>query len=234
MKRLSLVFVLGASAFLLVGCDNYKKLSEEEFNAYFSEEKVNAAKEHFAAINCFYYEVMQTTKEFDYDLWRYSDTDYYYQYAVATVEGKKDTSHDLYLGSSNVDDCKWYGVSSSGENKVTIGQQAFNTYDDQRGSERKTITRAMDDPSYFAKEFSVGVANKKYYRGGNNLKITFKSSGEDQEEMSGYGIFDSKTLLVSSFVIKIKTAEASGTIKYKFTYDKSFKHKTPQDIGYKE
>ncbi len=234
MKRLSLVFVLGASAFLLVGCDGYKKISEEEFNSYFSAEKVSAAKEKFAAINCYYYEIIQTTKEFDYDLWRYNDTDYYYQYAVATVEGKKDTSHDLYLGSSNVDECKWYGVSSSGENKVTIGQEAFNQYDEQKGYERNTVTRAMDDPFYYAKEFSGNVNEKKYYVSGNKLKITFKSSGEDQEESSGYGIFDSKTLLVDSFVIKIKTAEASGTVKYKFTYNKSFKHKTPQDIGYKE
>lgn len=235
MKKLSLVFVLGASAFLLTGCgDSYKEISEEEFNSYFSAEKVSAAKEKFAEMKCFNYEVSQTSSEFDYNLYRYLDTDYYYQHALYEVNGKKDFSHDLYIVSSNPDDCKWYAVSSEGENKVTTGERVANEFADQEIIDRRSITRQIDDPFYIAKEYSENVINKQYYAGGKNLKITFESSSDGEYELYGHGIFDKKTLLVSYYEIHLKTSEDSGTVKYKYTYSKSFAHKTPDDIGYKE
>lgn len=234
MKRLSLIFVLGVSAILLTGCDGYKKISEEEFNSYFSAEKISAAKENFAAIKTFNFKTIQTTTEFDYELYRYFDADYYYQYAFADEKTQKNYSHDLYLGSSNISDCKWYAVTAEGVNKVTVGQQAFNEYDERVRNDKGTITNSMDDPFYYAKEFSENVANKQYYLGRNSLKVTFKSPEGSNDSLSGKIVFNSKTLLIASCEIHLKTTEGSGTIKFNFSYNKSFKHKMPNDIGYKE
>ena len=219
---------------MLTGCDDYKKISEEEFNSYFSAEKVSAAKENFAAIKTFNFKTIQTTTEFDYELYRYFDADYYYQYAFADEKTQKNYSHDLYLGSSNISDCKWYAVTAEGVNKVTVGQQAFNEYDERVRNDRGTITNSMDDPFYYAKEFSENVANKQYYLGGNSLKVTFKSPEGSDDSLSGKIVFNSKTLLIASCEIHLKTTEGSGTIKFNFSYNKSFKHKMPNDIGYKE
>ena len=62
----------------------------------------------------------------------------------------------------------------------------------------------------------------------------FKSPEGSEDSLSGKIVFNSKTLLIASCEIHLKTTEGSGTVKFNFSYNKSFKHKTPNDIGYKE
>lgn len=232
MKKLSLLFVLGIGTTLLSGCGNsYKSISEEQFNAYFSSEKVEVAKTKFNEIKCFYFELQQLTTEMDYDLSRYIDTDYYYQYAKAVMDNKEAESHDLYIGSSVINDCKWYMVNADDGSKLKTGEEAYNQFNEEIGYERRTIIRQMEDPTYILSEYFENITEKQYYQSGKSLKIKVAAQNKDNY---GYVVFNKDSLLMTSLELNKKVEEESGSIKYKYVYGKSFKHKTPEDIGYKE
>ena len=116
MKKL-FVFLTALTAFSLTGCNkvSYSEISEEQFNEYYTEEKVAAAQECFDAIARFQFKCdqLQKTKgfEFKYNLARYFDEHYFYEtakeyYFEAKESGdflEDSVGHTLYLGNENVE-----------------------------------------------------------------------------------------------------------------------------------
>ena len=89
----------------------------------------------------------------------------------------------------------------------------------------------MENPFYILNQYFDNITETHYYDGGASIKI--KIQGENKDSY-GSVTFDKKTLLTSTVEIYMKTEDDSGSIKYKYSYGKSFKRKTAQEIGYKE
>ena len=232
MKKTPLLFLLFLNASLLVGCSpsrvSYKEATKEEFDTYFTSEKVSAAQQAFESIKSFCFVCDQHTDEMDYHLERYFDTSYYYEYARYTQGKEKEEVRTLYLIDSNVENSKRYTVEN-GKQDLTTGESAANAFNEEVMYQRRTVSRSMDDYLYFVGEHLEESVVDKYYIGSNNtIKVAVK---DNKSESKGYATFDKESLLIYSARIDAKNEYGTGYIEYSFSYQQ-VEHKTPKDIGF--
>lgn len=255
MKKL-FVFLTALTAFSLTGCNkvSYSEISEEQFNEYYTEEKIEAAEESFAQIERYYLLCDQYEKteglDFRYILKRYVDNDYYYEYAKEHLVQARETDeytsdsvgHGLYLGNEDTDECKFYNVVDSTVNGKDKHEQQLETGESARSSYKKAvmnydnmIIRIISDPLYLHKEFTS--SNFKYFKGSDG---TLKITATDQTGgLKSYTIVNATTLLPIKAACKGTVTNDSGetfslNADYTFVFSKSFARKTPSQIGYKE
>ena len=238
MKKLSLLFLIGITSSLLIGCNkpqvSYSEIDEDTFNAYYQEDKVTAAKSGFEGVTKFYFVMNQVTPEMTYNFSRYLDTNYYYQHADGVFSGNKATDDELYIGSSTVSECNLYKVSTSDGKAIKTGEEAHNLYTEMDYNERRTVNRCIEDPMFIMKEYGFNDSTKKYYKGSDgSLKINATANGTDGYQRNGYVIVNSQTLCVSSLKISLKhSTEGNASISHRYYFGVNFAHKTPHDIGY--
>ncbi len=235
MKKLSLLFLITLSSSILLGCNNevtYSEITEEEFNGYFAAEKVTAAKESFANMAKFYFINKQVNPEMTYNLSRYFDTNYFYEYAKALIEGHNGESHILYIGSSTLSDCHVYEVSTDDGKSIKDGEQAQNTYNYAVSNGRTTITSQIDNPFAIVSQYFTPTV-KQYYIGSDS---SIKAFGKSEDgKRSGYVVFNGRTLLPSSTKVVVDYEDEVGSkasVSFSYSYNTNFVHKTPHDIGY--
>lgn len=237
MKKTPLLFLLCLSVSLLTACGNdprsrisFKEVTKEEFDAYFTAEKVSAAKKGFESIKSFYMLCNQTTEDMNYHLERYIDTNYYYEYANYVEGETRRQSHILYICDSNPDNSKRYAIDADGTQDVTSGETVINAFNEDVELDRGTITNIMEDNLRLLKECLESPV-PTYYVGSNNIiRVEAKDS---KTESKGYVDFDKESLLIYSAHIDINSEYGNGTIEYSYSYH-SFEHKSPQDIGFKQ
>ena len=229
MKKIVPIMLLALVSSSLIGCNkapqvSYTPISEEEFNTYHSAEKVTEAKAKFAEVDTFYYLSYQQTPGFDYDLFRYFDKDYYYEYAHSVEPSREETSHTLYLGGESHQD--YYTVNSDGSNHY-IDESAQVRYNDDLTRDRNMINRSIENPVYVVTKYEEPGA-KTYFLGSDN---TIKIAADGGEYVSSsITIIDVETLVPLYVVIYYR----EYSITYHFSYNTPFTHKTPEDIGYIE
>ena len=255
MKKL-FIFLTILTAFSLAGCNqvSYSEISEEEFRECYTEEKVTAAQENFNAINRFQFKCDQLQKakgfEFKYNLARYFDEGYYYEYAKEYYFEAKESGdtkenavgHTLYLGNENVEQCMLYQVvdettngKDSHEQQVFEGQQAVDAYQESLNVGKRMVSRSINNPIYIQEEYAS--SNLKYYKGSDGtLKVT---STDTAGGLKAYSIVNASSLLLlrcscSGTVGDEENKTFTLKIDYKFSYNQSFARKTPSQIGYKE
>lgn len=249
------VLLTALTAFSLTGCNKvtYTEISEDKFAEYYTEDKINEAKQNFNLIYRFYFECEQLQKmsdfKMEYTLKRYFDQQYYHQYAKQYYFEKKASgdyesngvSNELFLGNEYVEECNYYIVedgtvngAKKHEQECLIGQSALDEYDYYFDINRNIIYHSIENPLYIHESFIS--TNYKYYKGSDG---TLKISATDAAgELKSYTIVNASTLLPIKAACK-GTVEFEGdvvTLKldYSFSYNKSFAHKTPAQIGYKE
>ena len=250
------VLLTALTAFSLTGCNKvtYTEISEDKFAEYYTEEKVAAAQESFDAIARFHFNFNQVQKadgfDFIYNLARYFDEGYYYEYAKEHNFKAKESGdfledavgHSLYLGNENVEQCMLYQVvddttngKDSHEQQVFEGQQAVNAYQESLNVGKRIVSRSINNPIYIQEEFAS--SNLKYFKGSDGtLKVT---STDTTGGLKAYSIVNASSLLLlrcsCSGIIDVEE-NTTYTLKmdYKFSYNQSFARKTPSQIGYKE
>ncbi len=244
MKKLvSLLFVL--SSFTLIGC-NQSSVSYKEVDSvdeYFTEAKVQAAKDAYASEDKTSVIFKQSYPGMDYEAIWEMDTNYFYEdsYQAINVATEKSISRDkvLYLGSEVVEDCKYYIVEDGANHEMNSGEEAVNKYNSAREDVRKNVVNGIGNPTYFLANivnFSLSEATTKYYLGSDDtLKYTFSNSGY---KLSAYLIVDINTLVVTKLYVRYtnKVDENNSlTVTSSMTTSLSCpKHKTLEDIGWKE
>ena len=232
MKKTPLLFLLLLNASLLVGCSpsrvSYKEATKEEFDTYFTSEKVSAAQQAFESIKSFCFVCDQHTDEMDYHLERYFDTNYYYCEYAYTAGEEKEEACALYLIDSNVENSKRYEIED-GKQDLATGETAANAFNEEVTYQRRIISRSMDDYLYLAGEYLEDSVVDKYYIGSNNtIKVAVK---DNKSESKGYATFDKESLLIYSVRIDVKNEYGTGFVEYSFSYQQ-VEHKTPKDIGF--
>ena len=229
MKKIVPLTIFALISSSLIGCNkapqvSYTPISEEEFNTYHSADKVNEAKTKFAEVDTFYYLSYQHMENFDYDLFRYFDKDYYYEYARSVEPNKEEISHTLYLGGESHQD--YYTVNSDGNNHY-IDESAQGRYQDDLTRDRNLINRSIEDSDYVVTRYEAPGA-KTYFLGSDN---TIKIVADGSEYISSsITIIDVETLVPLYVVLYY----GEYSITYNFSYNTPFNHLTPDDIGYKE
>ena len=247
MKRLiPLVFL--TSLFTLVGCNKssgkpavkYEAISQEEFDAYFSDEAKSYALANFSTIQKVrftnYQDVKTTGYSMKYTLNRDLDENYFYEYGKMVDNSGTGVSHALYIGDEDTEKCSYYEVSSDGS-KVETGSDAISSYNYAVSNVRNMVSHSINNYLFLAKDYMdlEKITAKECYLGDDeSIKIIVSSDdNETNFHSSATLIFDSKTLLVKYSKCDINSAEGKGYIKSNFKYNVSFSHKTPKDIGYK-
>ena len=244
MKKLvSLLFVL--SSFTLIGC-NQSSVSYKEVDSvdeYFTEAKVQAAKDAYASEDKTSIIFKQNYTGMDYKVIWEMDTNYFYEdsYQAINIGSQKSISRDktLYLGSEVVEDCKYYIVEDGNNHEEKSGEEAVSKYNSSRVDVRKNIANGIGNPTYFLANivsFPLDDAAVKYYLGSDNtLKYVF--SNKDYK-LNAYLIVDINTLVVTKLYVKYITMvdeKNSLTITSSMSASLSCsKHKTLEDIGWKQ
>ena len=228
MKKLVPLMLVALSSSLL-GCNkapqvSYTQISEDEFNTYHSADKVNEAKAKFAEVETFYYLCYQQTPEFNYDLFRYFDKDYYYEYAHSVQPNREEASHTLYLGGESHQD--YYTVSEN-ENRHYIDESAQGRYQDDITRDRNLINRSIEDPDYVVTRYEM-PGEKTYFLGSDSTIKIVADGGEYVS--SSITIIDVETLIPIYVVLYF----GEYSITYHFSYNTPFNHLTPDDIGFFE
>lgn len=244
MKKV--VYLLLISLFSLVGCNKnakqvkYSSISEEDFLTYFSSEAKSSALANFSTIQkvrfANYQDVKSSTYSMKYTLNRDLDENYYYEYAKMVDNGGTGVSQALYIGEENVENCKYYQVSSSDPTKVDTGSTAVSLYNDSVSNVRNMVSHSINNYLFFTKQYIdlEKVTSTDYYLGDDeSIKVVVRCSNDNQKD-SATTIFDSETLLVKTIRCDFDNVEGKGYITMSFKYNVSFTHKTPKDIGYNE
>ena len=228
MKKFVPIMLLALVSSSLFGCNkgpsvSYTQISEDEFNTYHSADKVSEAKAKFAEVNTFYYLSYQQTPDFDYDLFRYFDENYYYEYARSVTPNKEEISHTLYLGGESQD---YYTVSDDDHWRYT-GEDAQVRYNDDLTRDRNLINRSIEDPDYVVTRYEMPGAKTYFLGSDSTLKIVADGS---EYISSSITIIDVETLVPIYVVLYY----GEYSITYHFSYNTPFNHLTPDDIGYIE
>lgn len=229
MKKFVPIMLLALVSSFLFGCNkgpsvSYTQISEDQFNTYHSADKVNEAKAKFAEVETFYYLSYQKTPGFDYDLFRYFDKDYYYEYARSVEPNKEEVSHTLYLGGESHQD--YYTVNSDGSNHY-IDESAQVRYNDDLTRDRNLINRSIEDPLYVVTRYETPGA-KTYFLGSDSTLKIVADGGEYVS--SSITIIDVETLVPIYVVLYF----GEYSITYHFFYNTPFNHLTPDDIGFSD
>ena len=237
-------FLLLLPIFLLAGCGDvgvkYKSISQEEFLAYFSDDAKSTALANFSTIQKVRFTNYQDVKGSDYSM-KYTlnrdlDENYFYEYGKVVDNEGKGVSQALYLGDENVENCKYYQVSSSDPAKVDTGSTAISLYNDSVSNVRNMVSHSINNYLFLTKQYMdlEKITSTDYYLGDDkSIKVVSHCENDNQKD-TATTVFDSETLLVKSARCEFDNAEGKGYIKMSFKYNVSFAHKTPKDIGYKE
>lgn len=227
MKKFVPAMLLALVSSSLFGCNkgpsvSYTQISEDEFNTYHSADKVNEAKAKFAEVETFYYLSYQHMENFDYDLFRYFDKDYYYEYAHSVEPDREETSHTLYLGGESHQD--YYTIWES-ENNHYIDESAQGRYQDDLTRDRNLINRSIEESDYVVTRYEMPGA-KTYFLGSDSTIKIVAAGGEYIS--SSITIIDVETLVPIYVVLYF----GEYSVTYYFFYNTPYNHLTPDDIGF--
>lgn len=237
MKKTPLLFLFCLTASLLTGCGNdprsrvsYKEATKEEFDTYYTSQKVSDAKDAFAERKAFYFVCDQSSSEFTYHLERYFDLQYYYEFADIKEGEETQKSHELYIGDDNTENCHMYTVDGE-KQKVKDGNEALIDFTERTTYDRQMITRSIENPLNILEEY-METDNVTYYVGSNNTLKVSVSGDLEGTKTKGSVTVDKDTLLIYSVNIEVTYDKGTANVSYVFSYPSALSHKTPKDIGF--
>ena len=245
MKKNIIVF-LPLMLFSLEGCSSevtYTEITEEQFNAYYTDEKKAKAIEELDSYTTFSIEYTATQKNNDKSIYDYKEltqTDKNYSYCEKhEVRGPEDhlkdtTEYELVIATyPDESGSKRYNVvrdnilTNHVEQTLTEGEPAYDRYSFMENKLR------ADAKAYINNPVLVRYDALFFYKGSDRtLKVI-------SQQYSAGLIFtyyiDTKTLFLKYYTFK-DYGEALSTFNAKCIYRQNIKidHKTANDIGFKD
>lgn len=228
MKKFVPIMLIALVSSSLFGCNkgpsvSYTIISEQQYNEYHSDTKVSEAKEKFAEVVTFSFFSYQRVTDFNYDLFRYYDENYYYEYARSITTSSDEISQELYIGGETQD---YYSVTADSSSHYN-GSEAETRYQDCHTRELNMVNRSIENPIYIASKYSIEGESEYYLGSDNTIKIITKGVEADKYAVT---FISAETL----WPIRVTVYVGQDTVDNQFGYNNTFIHKSPEDIGYKE